>query len=185
MAESSHDRNRVSPLSFTPSNGSDPVCPELLAQDLLDAGDRLADHLRGPDVERIRLALGPLRPWVVSLILASRPRGVELRFSSPRSRRARSRRQTTGRAAAPALRSASPTRAGIRALLDDAFPGRRPARRRPNVSWGSPSPEAFDCVAGFTPTVPHYVRLCVEQLFTTMGGSACIYSQYIALLYVD
>jgi hypothetical protein len=46
-------------------------------------GDRLADHLRGPDVERIRLALGPLKPLVVSLILVSRPRGVELGFSSP------------------------------------------------------------------------------------------------------
>jgi hypothetical protein len=48
------------------------------AQDLLDAGDRLADRLRGPDVQRA----WPAEPLMASLIFASRPRGVELRFSS-------------------------------------------------------------------------------------------------------
>jgi hypothetical protein len=36
----------------------------------------------GLDVQRLRLALGPLKPLVASLIFASRPRGVELRFST-------------------------------------------------------------------------------------------------------
>jgi hypothetical protein len=56
---------------------------QLLRQDLLDAGDCLVDRLLGPDVERLRLALGSLKPLVASLIFASRARGVELRFSSP------------------------------------------------------------------------------------------------------
>jgi hypothetical protein len=56
---------------------------QLFVQDLLDPGDRLDARLRGPDIERLRLALGPLKPLVASLIFASRPRGVELRFSSP------------------------------------------------------------------------------------------------------
>jgi hypothetical protein len=51
--------------------------------DLLDAVNHLADGLGGPDVQRLRLALGPLKPLVASLIFAWRPRGVELRFSSP------------------------------------------------------------------------------------------------------
>jgi hypothetical protein len=37
--------------------------PQLLGQDLLDPGDRLVDGLRGPDVQHLRLALGPSNLW--------------------------------------------------------------------------------------------------------------------------